>query len=187
MSPPQLDNLLLSEIRDKVQAVFGYRPCLWQLKVVCAILKRDKDVASIAATGSGKTLTFWMPLLFIPDGIQIVVTPAQYPWQAESTAENFQAIADGKHRAIVTNIETLMKPGGGFEKLWNDKNFMAKVISDMFLLKHVGNAVNLGAGGPCRRLHGGMMPKAAVMAVMCGRVAMLFTFVKGQPLWRGWA
>ncbi|KAJ7721901.1 P-loop containing nucleoside triphosphate hydrolase protein [Mycena metata] len=147
MSPPQLDNLLLSEIRDKVQAVFGYRPCLWQLKVVRAILKRDKDVASIAATGSGKTLTFWMPLLFIPDGIQIVVTPLNILGKQNvnslakvgisavtitaetATAENFQAIADGKHRAIVTNIETLMKPGGGFEKLWNDKNFMAKVIS----------------------------------------------------------
>jgi ATP-dependent DNA helicase RecQ len=75
MAPLNLDNLLLSEIRDKVQAVFGCRPCLWQLKVVRAILKRDKDVASIAATGSGKTLTFWMPLLFIPDGIQVVVTP----------------------------------------------------------------------------------------------------------------
>ncbi|KAJ7207018.1 hypothetical protein C8J57DRAFT_1727419 [Mycena rebaudengoi] len=68
------DNLLLSEIRDKIEAVFGYRPCLWQIKVVRAILKRDRDVVSIAATGSGKTLTFWMPLLFIPDGIQIVVT-----------------------------------------------------------------------------------------------------------------
>ncbi|KAJ7773935.1 P-loop containing nucleoside triphosphate hydrolase protein, partial [Mycena metata] len=128
-------NLLLSEIRDKVQAVFGYRPCLWQLKVVRAILKRDKDVASIATTGSGKTLTFWMPLLFIPDGIQIVVTPLNILGKQNvdslakvgisavtitaetATAENFQAIADGKYRAIVTNIEMLMKPGDGFEKL----------------------------------------------------------------------
>ena len=30
---------------------------------------------SISATGSGKTLTFWMPLLFRPQGIQIVVAP----------------------------------------------------------------------------------------------------------------
>jgi ATP-dependent DNA helicase RecQ len=75
MAPYEPDKLLLSEIRDKVAAVFGYRPCLWQIKVVRAILKRDRDVVSIAATGSGKTLTFWMPLLFIPDGIQIVVTP----------------------------------------------------------------------------------------------------------------
>ncbi|KAJ7626573.1 P-loop containing nucleoside triphosphate hydrolase protein [Mycena polygramma] len=147
MASWNFDTILLSEIRDKVEAVFGYRPCLWQLKVVRAILKRDKDVASIAATGSGKTLTFWMPLLFIPTGIQIVITPLNILGKQNvdslakvgisaititaetATEENFQAIADGRHRAIVTNIETLMKPGGGFDKLWNDKDFMSKVIS----------------------------------------------------------
>jgi superfamily II DNA or RNA helicase len=69
------DTLLLSEIRDEVKRLFHHRPCLWQIRVVQAILKNDKDIASISATGSGKTLTFWMPLLFIPEGIQIVVTP----------------------------------------------------------------------------------------------------------------
>ncbi|KAG1721898.1 uncharacterized protein EDB91DRAFT_1003178, partial [Suillus paluster] len=50
-------------------------PCLWQIEVVHIILRGDKDVISIAATGSGKTLTFWMPLLFRPQDIQIIVTP----------------------------------------------------------------------------------------------------------------
>jgi superfamily II DNA helicase RecQ len=63
------------EIRRRTQAVLGYRPCLWQIHIVEAILKRDKDIISIAATGSGKTLTFWMPLLFKNEGIQIIVTP----------------------------------------------------------------------------------------------------------------
>jgi len=71
----RLLTLLLSEIRDQVESLFGRCPCLWQLRVVQAILKNDKDIVSVSATGSGKTLTFWMPLLFIPDGIQIVVTP----------------------------------------------------------------------------------------------------------------
>lgn len=61
------------EIRDKVEVIFSYR--LWKLKVIRAILKCDKNVASIATTGSGKTLAFWMPLLFIENGIQIVITP----------------------------------------------------------------------------------------------------------------
>ncbi|KAF8192846.1 P-loop containing nucleoside triphosphate hydrolase protein [Mycena galopus ATCC 62051] len=141
------DKLLLSQIRDKVEGVFGYRPCLWQIKIVRAILKRDRDVASIAATGSGKTLTFWMPLLFVPEGIQIVVTPLNILGKQNvdslakagisaititgetATPENFQAIAEGRHRAIVTNIETLMKPGGGFQNLWTNKAFASKVIS----------------------------------------------------------
>ena len=29
----------------------------------------------MAVTGSGKTLTFWMPLLFYEGGIQIVISP----------------------------------------------------------------------------------------------------------------
>ena len=40
-----------------------------------------------------------------------------------------QAIVDGKHHAIVTNIETISKVGGGFKKLWQNKDFMSKVIS----------------------------------------------------------
>lgn len=40
-----------------------------------AVLKGDKDVICISATGSGKTLTFWLPLLARGDGIQIIVTP----------------------------------------------------------------------------------------------------------------
>ena len=64
-----------AEIRRRTQEILGYHPCLWQIRVVEAILKHDKDIISIAATGSGKTLTFWMPLLFKKDGIQIVITP----------------------------------------------------------------------------------------------------------------
>ena len=36
---------------------------------------------------------------------------------------------DGKHHAIVTNIETISKVGRGFKKLWQNKDFMSKVIS----------------------------------------------------------
>jgi superfamily II DNA/RNA helicase len=64
-----------AEIRKRTQEVLGYRPCLWQIQVVEAILKHDKDIISIAVTGAGKTLTFWMPLLFKKDGIQVIITP----------------------------------------------------------------------------------------------------------------
>ena len=63
------------QIRQKTLEQFGFVPCLWQIRVVEAILKHDHDVVSTAATGSGKTLTFWMPLLFHEGGIQIVISP----------------------------------------------------------------------------------------------------------------
>ena len=62
------------EVQEQVHAVFGYRPCLWQIRVVRAILNGE-DVITIAPTGSGKSLTYWMPLLFIKHGISVIVTP----------------------------------------------------------------------------------------------------------------
>ncbi|KAF8553794.1 hypothetical protein OG21DRAFT_1383687, partial [Imleria badia] len=50
--------------RQRTYQVFGIRPCLWQVKVAAAILRGKKDVICTAGTGMGKTLTFWMPLLF---------------------------------------------------------------------------------------------------------------------------
>ena len=51
------------KIHQKTYMWFGFYPCLWQIRVVEAILKHGRDIISVAATGTGKTLTFWMPLL----------------------------------------------------------------------------------------------------------------------------
>lgn len=63
------------EIRTRAIAVLGKRPCQWQINVCKASLRGTQDIISVSATGTGKTLTFWLPLLFRPTGIQIVVTP----------------------------------------------------------------------------------------------------------------
>ena len=62
------------EVQEKVKEVFGFMPCLWQIRVICAVLNGD-DVITIARTGSGKSITYWMPVLFIKYGISIIVTP----------------------------------------------------------------------------------------------------------------
>ena len=62
------------EVQRDVEKVFGFKPCLWQIWVVHAILAGE-DVITIAPTGSGKSLTCWMPLLYIKHGITVVVSP----------------------------------------------------------------------------------------------------------------
>ncbi|KAJ6496925.1 P-loop containing nucleoside triphosphate hydrolase protein, partial [Mycena vulgaris] len=136
-----------AEIRAKAIVHLGYQLCLWQIKVVEAILKRDGNVVCISATGSGKTLTFWLPLLFRADGIQLVISPlnilgdqnvAQLAGMGiksisitseTATYQNFQDIEDGKYRVIVTNVETLMQQDGGFDKLWKKPAFTSRLIS----------------------------------------------------------
>ncbi|KAF8421869.1 P-loop containing nucleoside triphosphate hydrolase protein, partial [Boletus edulis BED1] len=136
-----------SIIRRRTQEVFNVQPCLWQMKVVEAILHRERDVLCIAGTGMGKTLTFWMPLLFRPEGIQIVVTPlnllgkqnivaltrAHIPAisinSETATATNFHAILKLKYRAIVISPEQMMRPDGEFEKILKDTRFASHIIS----------------------------------------------------------
>ncbi|KAJ3549966.1 hypothetical protein NM688_g5124 [Phlebia brevispora] len=65
----------IDEIKATAAKAFGHQPCLWQCKVTQAILKRDRDVVNVAPTGAGKTMTFWMPLLFRPVGTVVVITP----------------------------------------------------------------------------------------------------------------
>lgn len=96
----------LSEIRERTQQNFGVRPCLWQLKVAEALLK-GQDVICTAGTGMGKTLGFWIPLLFRADGMQIIVTPLNLlgKQNAESLAKaGIQAIAFNSETATHANI-----------------------------------------------------------------------------------
>ncbi|KAL6308381.1 P-loop containing nucleoside triphosphate hydrolase protein [Sparassis latifolia] len=135
------------EIRERTYTAFGHTPCLWQIQVVQALLNSDKDVMSIAPTGAGKTLTFWMPLLFRPTGIQIVIAPlnalgtqnmqqlkgldiSAIAIRAETaTGKNLKDIEDGRYRAVLVNPNEAMKEGGGFGRLWKNELLTAQIIS----------------------------------------------------------
>ncbi|KAI5992685.1 P-loop containing nucleoside triphosphate hydrolase protein [Pisolithus albus] len=137
----------LTNIRTHTQRVFGVRPCLWQLRVAETILKGEKDVMCVVGTGMGKTLTFWMPLLFRPDGMQIVITPLNLLGQQNvaslakagihaisvscetASPVNFQAIGAFRYRVIVISPEQILRPGGGFEKLLKSPLFVSRIIS----------------------------------------------------------
>ncbi|KAI5983341.1 P-loop containing nucleoside triphosphate hydrolase protein [Pisolithus albus] len=137
----------LSNFQTRTQQVFGVRPCLWQVRVAEEILRGEKDVICMAGTGMGKTLTFWMPLLFRPGGIQIVVTPLNLLGKQNvaslvkagieailissetATPSNFQAISAFKYQVIVISPEQIMRPEGGFERLLKSPLFVQRIIS----------------------------------------------------------
>ncbi|KIM55781.1 hypothetical protein SCLCIDRAFT_133998, partial [Scleroderma citrinum Foug A] len=126
---------------QQAQQTFGVWPCLWQLKVSEALLKGDKDVICTAGTGMGKTLCFWLPLLFRPDGIQIVVTPLNLLGAQNATSlakaricaiainSETATLANFTYRAIIVSPEQLMKPNGDFEKRLKCSLFTARIIS----------------------------------------------------------
>lgn len=81
------------EIRAKMQAHFKKRPCDWQLELYRA-QKNTKNIISIARTGSGKTLTYFLPLIDSTDGVVIIVTALNVlgdQFEREALAAGFSA------------------------------------------------------------------------------------------------
>ncbi|KAI5993424.1 P-loop containing nucleoside triphosphate hydrolase protein [Pisolithus albus] len=140
----------VEDIRNRTLALFGKRPCLWQVRVAQAFLQGDKDIVCIAGTSMGKTLTFWMPLLFHPKAIQIIVTPLNQLGKqqvenlesiglraiainADTTNDkNFEDIEALTYQAIITSPEQIMKPGGKFEALLKKKAFVDQIMGIVF-------------------------------------------------------
>ena len=63
----------INDLRMEVQSAYGIVPCMFQARDAISQLKQ-KDCIMISPTGSGKTLTFWIPLLFNNNGIIIIIT-----------------------------------------------------------------------------------------------------------------
>ncbi|KAG1832866.1 P-loop containing nucleoside triphosphate hydrolase protein [Suillus subalutaceus] len=56
-----------------VERRYNIRPCNFQIQSAIEQLK-CRDVITVAPTGAGKTLTFWIPLLFTSNAVMIVIT-----------------------------------------------------------------------------------------------------------------
>ncbi|KIJ37808.1 hypothetical protein M422DRAFT_87125, partial [Sphaerobolus stellatus SS14] len=55
---------MFSQIHDDTKRAFRIRPCISQTQAAAAQLEKESDVVYISGTGSGKTLTFWIPMLY---------------------------------------------------------------------------------------------------------------------------
>lgn len=100
----RFDSAWVVHARARVAEIFGFEPCLWQVKVSLASLRGDKHLLSISRTGSGKTLTFWMPVLLSEDGVIIVVVPLNI--LAKQNADQLNRVGIS---SIVLTAETATK------------------------------------------------------------------------------
>ncbi|EMD32167.1 hypothetical protein CERSUDRAFT_21294, partial [Gelatoporia subvermispora B] len=136
-------------IRDLVEKKFGQRPCLFQVKVAKSLYEKQNDVVAVAATGSGKTLSFWIPLLMAledkQDKMVMVVTPLNILGKQNvellraaglnavaidannATNETFKDVESGKYQVVVINPELLMRDGGHCERLWKKSSFTSRL------------------------------------------------------------
>jgi superfamily II DNA helicase RecQ len=63
-----------SQIQSDVANAFNVIPCISQIKAMVFQMQKKTDFVFISGTGSGKTLTFWIPMLYEMGSITILVT-----------------------------------------------------------------------------------------------------------------
>ena len=133
MSPPLSENLSpnLSIIHKRAKDVFNKTPCLWQLKIAEAFLQQDRDIVCIAGTGMGKTLSFWLPLLLRPTGIQIVVTLLNQLGQ-----QNVESLQTARIQSIAISSDTAIHENFRV-------SFMTDVVTAHLLLSVIEAIENL--------------------------------------------
>ncbi|KAF8327973.1 P-loop containing nucleoside triphosphate hydrolase protein, partial [Cantharellus anzutake] len=117
--------------------------CIWQCMVALSLLAK-RNVVSISATGSGKTMTFWLPMLR-EKGITFIVTPLKSlgsQLSNESIKKGFPSVSitakllgekpglvkvrqSTKFRTVVISPKLIVDPH--FMALWLDPQFQKKV------------------------------------------------------------
>ncbi|KIJ23948.1 hypothetical protein M422DRAFT_195320 [Sphaerobolus stellatus SS14] len=124
-----------SQIRDDTERVFGVRPCISQIQAATAQLEKESDVVYISGTGSEKTLTFWMPMLYEKNSITILVTALNILGKQTADILNKAGIPaeikSCKYRLIVVSPELLVQHPA-FDDLWKTSKFIQRLNHVIF-------------------------------------------------------
>lgn len=64
----------VDEVKQRGYERFGWLPCLWQIEIARVLLER-RDLVGTAATGAGKSVTFFLPAFFEKGGVTVLVCP----------------------------------------------------------------------------------------------------------------
>jgi ATP-dependent DNA helicase RecQ len=126
MAPPSAQQWTIKRIRDLVARKLGKRACWTQIKIAQALWE-GRDVVGVAATGAGKTLSFWIPLLMaLEEGLDkqiIVVTPLNLLGK-----QNEWLLKKADITAIAVDKESLKKDPG----IWKVSNLPKHYIWETY-------------------------------------------------------
>jgi superfamily II DNA helicase RecQ len=90
----------VEDITIKTKQAFGFAPCQWQIEAAQHQLAGDHTLV-LAPTGGGKTLPFWIPLLFDPDTLLLIITPLN-----GLASQHSKRLSELGFKAIAYNSET---------------------------------------------------------------------------------
>ncbi|KAF9488058.1 P-loop containing nucleoside triphosphate hydrolase protein, partial [Pleurotus eryngii] len=120
------------QICDALNKYFHKRACLFQIEMALAVYE-GYDVVGVAATGAGKTLSFFAPLVMaLEEGqkkVIFIVTLLNLLGQQNSEDLN-KAIESGDYRVIIINPEILMSPACAL--LWKNRKFTVTILNFVF-------------------------------------------------------
>ncbi|KAF9222327.1 hypothetical protein BS17DRAFT_767951 [Gyrodon lividus] len=118
---------------------------MWQIQSAHAQLER-KDVITVSPTGSGKTMMFWIPMLFNASGIMIIITPLNILGEKTEVEGNlfgipavnltaktatdkiFKEIEAFKYQIIAVSPERILKDPH-FQDLFKSSKFMNRLFN----------------------------------------------------------
>ncbi|EKM49478.1 uncharacterized protein PHACADRAFT_106910, partial [Phanerochaete carnosa HHB-10118-sp] len=83
-----------------------------------------KHVVLDVGTGGGKTLAFYLPALFAASGQLMIVVIALNVLAAQNIAH--------KYTIVIASPEQIVKWGRGFERLFKDLSFHARILCVVF-------------------------------------------------------
>src|SRR5260370_41564656 len=63
----------VQQLKHESASHFGQQPCQWQSEIGFQ-LGHKKNLVTISATGSGKSLTFWLPMPY-ENGLTLIIVP----------------------------------------------------------------------------------------------------------------
>jgi len=127
----------LSLIQDKCKEIFNKTPCQFQ-SLLCLWHLQRKNIISISPTGSGKTLTFWLPLLFSPTSIIIIITALnvlgdQFVAQLEEVGFPAVAVTAANDNDIIFLVSFIISKFGSLFTSEYSTEYMLRTLSCCYL------------------------------------------------------